>query len=91
MQRHIAATVEMKLPWLFAAEAKTEEPPTWQEANGADDAVSSNAFRIGVIELDDKFVRVVHGSLEDVVHGFCDESECDVRLRFLCCQYRKGQ
>jgi hypothetical protein len=69
MQRDVAAAIEVKLPGLFAAKAKTEKSASRQKPNRADDAVSLQPLGIRIVKLHDKLVGVVHGTLKDVIHG----------------------
>jgi len=69
MQRDVAAAVEMKLPWLFAAKAEAEESATRQKPNRTDNAMSAITLRVQVIKLDHETIRVVHRSCQNCVHG----------------------
>lgn len=70
MQRDVAASVEMKLPWIFAAKAEAEESAARQKSNRTDDAMCAIALRVEVVKLDHKTIRVVHRSCQNCVHGF---------------------
>ena len=63
----------MKLTRLLAAQAEAEESPACQEANGADDATRSISFGVQIIQLDDEAIGIVHGALQNAVHGVCFE------------------
>ncbi len=68
-QMHVFAANQVELSWFFAAQAQTQESIRTQKTDRADNAVGGIALGIGIVELDDQIVRLVHGSGNELSHG----------------------
>ena len=63
-QTHVLTTFKIELARLFAAETQSKESLSAQESNRTYDSVRVDTLGVGVVELDDQIVRLMHGSVD---------------------------
>jgi hypothetical protein len=70
-QPHVLAALQVKLAWLLPTLAQGKESVPPQKPDRADYPVGLHSLGVGVVELDNQIVGLMHGSVDQVTHFAC--------------------